>query len=95
MYELFLAQAVTDVTFFQWVSTGGTVGALLLFLYGFKAEWWVTGEVYRRRLKEVDEYKQSLDEYRDKMEEKVLPLLSESNTVLAQLAERRRGTHGR
>lgn len=39
----------------EWVIGGGAglTGALTLFLYGFRAEWWVTGAIYRRR---VDEF---------------------------------------
>lgn len=87
---MLLAQAMEGpTTWWELVSTGGAVAALLLFLYGFKAEWWVTGTLYQRRVKEVQEAQEALNTYRDKMEERFLPLLVEGNQVLGQLAERR------
>lgn len=72
------------------VQIGGAVATLLIFLYGFKAEWWVTGQIYRQRVEEGQEYRTRLDSYRDKVEGEVIPLLVRATEALSQVAERRR-----
>lgn len=49
------AQAAPDDigSWVRLVSAGGALGAVSLFLLGFRLEWWVTGRVYQRRVEEV------------------------------------------
>lgn len=49
-----------DLSWIETVQTGGLVGALVLFLYGFKAGWWVNGSHYQERVDELKTYQQNL-----------------------------------
>lgn len=50
-----------DLSWIETIQTGGLVGALILFLYGFKANWWVTGSMYQERVDELKECQVSRD----------------------------------
>ena len=54
-----------------WVLDAGAIGALLLFLYGFHAEWWVTGKAHQRALKRLSEVEQAVDRLRTEHREAV------------------------
>lgn len=64
----------------------GTVGSLLLFLWGFHAEWWVTGRVYRRRVEELNEAVEKLDVHRERIETQTIPLLVRATDALTHVA---------
>jgi hypothetical protein len=46
---------------------GGALTTVILFLYGFHAEWWVSGKVYRRRIDEIADNKTEMKEVRDEL----------------------------
>lgn len=65
----FLAQSVgSDLWQTLVLDNLPVVAALVLFLYGFYQEWWVTGKIYRRRVEEVDALLQERNELQEKFD---------------------------
>lgn len=92
---LLLAQSETG-TLLEYIEWGGSIALLVIFLVGFRQEWWVTGVAHHRKIDELKEARKECndiqtryDEYRDKIEDDTLPVLIRLTDQLSRFVERR------
>lgn len=90
----------TPVGFLQVVQTGGLVGALVLFLYGFYKRWWIQGSLYEEtvsRLEGQAKAKEDLITQKDEeiarlnefLAEEVVPAIIRFTYAQAEVVQRR------
>lgn len=63
----------------------GTIGALLVFLWGFHAGWWVPGRTHNRTVEELDAMTDKLDRHRERLETETIPLLVRATDALTHV----------